>query len=227
MILSAMSDGRAATELIADGVLDGDLCALLWLLMEAGVPLVVATDTAQTAAEEVRGALAGLVAGRNATADGALAGGVVHGDSLEDVLRLSGAGLDYEVPDAARELGVVLVLGQPDLGQPVCIVRAHYIRPIERDRAGHTQRRPPALLSAWDERAGRLDHFHWGISNELARRVDTEPGEFEVAHLWRTRLLDDLAAARVFDQEDLRRHVEHAALVEAGTGESSQVDAPN
>ncbi len=224
-----MSDdvGRSATELIAENVLDADLSALLWLLMEAGVPLVVATKQAQKAAEEVRGALSGLVARRYTTADGALAGGVVHGDSLEDVLRLSGAAPDDVVPDAARELGVVLVIGQPAPGEPVRVIRAHYVRPIERDGAGHLQRRPPALLSAWDDRAGGLDHFHWGISNELARRADMEAGEFEAAHLWRTRLLDDLASARVFDLDDVRRHIEHAALVEAGTGGSSQVDAPN
>lgn len=220
---------RTATELISEGVVDADLCAVLWLLMEAGVPLVVATKYAARAAEEVRGALAGLVGRNHATADGALAGGIVHGDSLEDVLRLSGAGPDDEVPDGARELGVVVVLGQSDPGEPLRVIRAHYIRPIERDGAGHIQRRPPALLSAWDERAGRLDHFHWGIANELARRAALEPREFEVAHRRRARLLDHLAAAGVFDQGDLRRHIEHAALVEAGTsaGGGSQVDAPN
>jgi len=218
---------RAASELIAEGVLDADLCALLWLLIEAGVPLVVATTNAPKAAEEVRSALSGLVANQLVTADGALAGGVLRGDSLEDVLRLNGANLDDGVPDAARELGVVLVLGQANPGDQVRVLRAHYMRPIERDGAGHIQRRPPALLSAWDEDAGRLDHFHWGISNELARRADREPGEFEVVHRRRTRLLDGLASARVFDQDDLRRHIDHAALVEAGATGSSQVDAPN
>jgi len=220
-------DRRTSTELIAAGVIDADLCALLWLLIEAGVPLVVATDNAPSAAEEVRGALSGLVARQLVTADGALAGGVVHGESLEDVLRFNGANPDDEVPDAARELGVVVILGQPETGELVRVVRAHYLRPIERDGAGHIQRRPPALLSAWDDSAGHLDHFHWGISNELARRADREPGAFEVVHRRRTRLLDDLAAARVFDHAELRRHIEHAALVEASAVGSSQVDAPN
>ncbi len=218
---------RAATELIAEGVLDADLSALLWLLIEAGVPLVLATNGEPKLAEEVRGALSGLVARHLVTADGALAGGVLRGDSLEDVLRFNGATPDDEVPDAARELGVVLVLGQAEPGDLVRVVRAHYLRPIERDGAGHIQRRPPALLSAWDIGASRLDHFHWGISNELARRADMEPGDFEVVHRRRTRLLGDLASAGVFDQHDVRRHIEHAALVEAGAGGSSQVDAPN
>ena len=218
---------RSVTQLIAEGVLDADLSALLWLLIEAGVPLVVATNNAPKAAEEVRGALSGLVARQLVTADGALAGGVLRGDSLEDVLRFNGATVDDEVPDAARELGVVVILGLPEMGDPVRVVRAHYLRPIERDGAGHIQRRPPALLSSWDDDASRLDHFHWGISNELARRADMEPGEFEVVHRRRTRLLDDLASARVFDHDDLRRHIEHAALVEAGARGTSQVDAPN
>lgn len=224
--------GRPATELIAEGVLDADLGALLWLLIEAGVPLVVATNDVPRAAEEVRGALSGLVARQALTADGALAGGVLRGGSLEDVLRLNGASPDDEVPDAARELGVVLILGQPGPGGLARVVRAHYLRPIERDGAGHIQRRPPALLSAWDDRADRLDHFHWGISNELARRADMEPSEFEVAHRLRTHLLDDLASSRVFDPDDMRRHIDQAALVEAGTRRigapgRSQVDAPN
>lgn len=218
---------RASTELIAEGVIDADLCALLWLLIEAGVPLVVATNSAPKAAEEVRGALSGLVSRQAVTADGALAGGVLRGGSLEDVLRLNGANPGDEVPDAARELGVVLILGQPEPGGLVRVVRAHYLRRIERDGAGHIQRRPPALLSAWDDSAGRLDHFHWGISNELGRRADRESGDLEVVHRRRARLLDDLAVARVFDHEDLRRHIEHAALAETGAARSSQVDAPN
>lgn len=218
---------RTATELTAEGVLDADLAALLWLLMEAGVPLVVASRNAQTAAEEVRGALSGLVARHHVTADGALAGGVVRADSLADVLRLSGAAADGELPDAARELGLVLVVGQSDPGEQVRVIRAHYIRPIERDGAGHLQRRPPALLSAWDERAARLDHFHWGILSELAQRAATDLGEFEFMHRRRTRLLEDLASAQVFDQDELRRHIEHAGLVEASAGENSQADAPN
>jgi len=220
-------DGRTSTELIAAGVIDADLCALLWLLIEAGVPLVVAGNTAPRAAEEVRGALSGLAARQLVTADGALAGGVLRGGSLEDVLRLNGANPNDEVPDGARELGVVVILGQPEPIDLVRVVRAHYLRPIERDGAGHLQRRPPALLSAWDDSASRLDHFHWGISNELARRTDREPGDFEVVHRHRARLLDDLAAAGVFDREDVRRHIEHAALVEASALRSSRADAPN
>ncbi len=225
-----MSDdgrGRAATELIWAGFIDAQLTALLWLLVEGGVPLVVTTSHGTAAGEELRAALATLVSSGRTTADGALPGGTVHGTSLEDLLRLSGAGESDEVPDEARELGVVVVLGQPDLDEPVRLVRAHYVRPVERDVAGHLQRRPPALLSALDETTFRLDHFFWAITDELATRVVTDAHEFDVAHRRRTRLLSDLVSARVFDGSELRRHIERSALVESSAMGASQADTPH
>lgn len=223
----ASRQGRTATELIAAAYLDAELTALLWLLIDGGVPLVVATTHGTSAGEELRTAMAALVGGGRTTADGTLPGGTVHGTSLEDLLRLGGAAESAEVPDGARELGVVVVLGQPDLGDEVRLVRAHYVRPIERDAAGHTQRRPPALLSALDEEMSRLDHFFWAITDELATRVATEAHEFDVAHRRRSRLLSELVAARVFDSIELRRHIERAALVESGALGVSQADTPN
>ena len=225
-----MSEGgrvRTTTELIAEGFLDAELSALLWLFMDGGVPLVVATNHGTSAAEELRTAIAALVGSDRTTADGALPGGTVHGTSLEDLLRLSGAAESAEVPDDARELGVVVVLGQPELGGPVRLMRAHYVRPIERDVAGHLQRRPPALLSALDEGTSRLDHFFWAITDELATRVAIEAHEFDAAHRRRTRLLNELVAARVFDGRELRRHIERAALVESSAMGVSQADTPN
>jgi hypothetical protein len=99
------------------------------------------------------------------------------------------------------------------------------VRPIERDAAGHVQRRPPALLSAWSSDMSRLDHFFWAITDELATRVGLEADEFDRLHRRRRRLLTDLVAARVFDLADMRRHIEAAALVEADA--PSHVDAPN
>ncbi|MEX2548482.1 MAG: hypothetical protein WD830_11965 [Chloroflexota bacterium] len=226
----AADDGtgeRSATRLIAEGVLDGELAGLLWSLLEGGVPLVVATRHGEAAATEVRSAFAALVGSGHATADGALPGGTVHADSLEDLMRFSGAEHLDDVPDEARDLGVVLVLGRATPGEPLRLVRAHYVRPIERDAAGHIQRRPPALLSAWDEQAARLDHFFWAITDELATRVGSDAHDFDVAHRRRVRLLNDLAAARVFEADEIRRHIERAALVEAGTRGAAQADAPN
>lgn len=221
-----MSDRMpTATEMIGAGFLDSDLAALLWLLSEGGVPIVVATSQGAARAEGLRSALAGLAGGGRTTADGSLPGGVVYAQSLEDVLRLGGADVTDEVPDTARELGVVVILGQPEPSEPARVMRAHYVRPIERDAAGHVQRRPPTLLSAWSDDMSRLDHFFWAITDELATRVGSEVDEFDRVYRRRRRLLTDLVAAGVFDATDMRRHIQAAALVEAG--KTSPVDAPN
>ena len=137
---------------VAAGVLDAELAALLSVLVERGVPLVVASRS-PAAASALRAALTGA------------AGGVLLADSLEDVLRLSGA-VPGTVPDELREIGLVLVVRAVD-GAPR-LVAAHYIRRLERDAGGHVQRRPPAVLAAWNEREGRLEHFYWSIKAELA-----------------------------------------------------------
>jgi len=102
---------------------------------------------------------------------------------------------------------VVVVLDSPDGGELQRIARAHYVRPIERDVAGHLQRRPPALLSARDDNTDRLDHFFWAINDELATRVEMDAADFERAHAHRARLLHELTAARVFDSEHLLQHL--------------------
>ncbi len=83
--------------------------------------------------------------------------------SLEDVLRVLGG--SSEISDDTRDLGVVLVFKDGRLSV------AHYVRPIERDAAGHLQHRPPAVLSARDRTSGVLDHFYWAFTEELATRA--------------------------------------------------------
>jgi hypothetical protein len=78
---------------------------------------------------------------------------------------------------------------------------------VERDGAGHLQRRPPALLSARNSETGRLDHFSWAINDELATRVEMDAADFERAHAQRARLLHDLTVARVFDTDHVRQHL--------------------
>jgi hypothetical protein len=206
------------TQLIADGAIDAQLCALLWMLVERGVPFVAAArDVA--AAEKLRSALGVLAVEAAATDDGAIPGGTVLGDSLEDVLRLSGsASYGQEIGDEARDLGVVCILKQRTVGPGFLVTSAHYVRPIERDAAGHLQRRPPALLTAWDAGVQRFDHFFWAITDELATRVDLDAYEFEVSHRRRTQLLDDLCAAGVLERSHVRRHIERALLVDAHAG---------
>lgn len=206
------------TRLIVDRVLDADLAALLWLLAEHGVPLVaVAPDPAS--AERVRSAVAALLAAESMTGDGSIAGGVVHGRSLDDVLGLSGGGPVGTVPDDARDLGVVAVIRD---GR---VAAVHYVRPVERDGAGHLQRRPPALLADWNEGAAVHDHFWWGITDELALRCSMTRADFEIAHSSRSRLLADLAAAGVRDPGDLRQRIATAGL--SAVERPDSVDTPN
>jgi hypothetical protein len=92
-------------------------------------------------------------------------------DSFEGVLRLLGG--EAALNDATRDLGLVLIHD----GRRV--TSAHYVRPVERDGAGHLQRRPPAVLAAWNERANAFDDFSWGITDELAERAGLSRKELE------------------------------------------------
>lgn len=171
---------------VASGELDADLVALVWLLAESGVPLTVASDDPD-AARELRTAVAALMPDHHA-ADLALPGGSVRATSLEQVLGVLG-GAPGEVDDSVRDLGVVLIL----IGDRV--TAAHYVRPVERDAAGHLQRRPPALLGAWNDGAARFDHFYWAITDELATRAGMDQGDFEDEHRRRTQRLSPPVSA--------------------------------
>ena len=105
----------------------------------------------------------------------------------------------------------MLILGELSADAVAPVVRAHYVRPIERDQAGHFQRRPPALLSAADEK-GVLDHFFWAINDELATRTEMGSADFEREHARRAVVLRDLVSAHVFDDATLRRQVDAAQL---------------
>jgi len=238
---SARRRNRAMTQLIHEQVLDPELAALLWLLAGARVPIVVMASGDPAPAIEVRGAIEALTRNLSTTADGQMPGGVLRGASLEDALaspglRFAGDAHDHQqhddhaydhgtdLPDEARDLGVVLILGEAKDADPVPIVRAHYVRPIERDQAGHFQRRPPALLSAAND-TGALDHFFWAINDELATRTDMGSSEFEREHARRAVMLRDLVSAHVFDNESLRAHIERARLMSLAEADSR--DAPN
>ncbi len=163
------SDQPSLRELTILGELDAELAALLWLLAEHGLPLTVAALD-RAAAERTRGAIV-AAAGTGRAARLAPAGGVMLADSLEGVLRLLGG--DAALNDATRDLGLVVIHD----GRRVR--SAHYVRPVERDGAGHLQRRPPALLAAWNERANQFDDFSWGITAELADRAGLTRQELE------------------------------------------------
>jgi hypothetical protein len=160
----------ALRELVASGAVGAELAALVWVLAEQGVPLVVAASDGERAAT-VRHAFSSQVLAEQRARD-AVAGGTVIASSLEDVLRVLGAHAesghghdDAGLADEARDLGVVLVV---DLDR---VHVAHYVRPVERDAAGHLQRRPPAVLAAWNSGAAAFDDFWWAVTDELASRT--------------------------------------------------------
>jgi hypothetical protein len=180
-----MSD-RSLSALVAAGVLDDELAALTWLLAERGVPLVAVSTSGDTA-RELRNAFARAMPETLRLSDQPLAGGVVHGSSLEDVLRMSGSG--DEITDDARDLGLVLVVLDGE------VTAAHYVRPVERDGAGHLQRRPPAVLAARNRDAAETDRFFWAITDELATRAGMELKEFDAEHRRRVKRLSPPVAA--------------------------------
>lgn len=222
----ATSEGnRSLTALVAGGALDAELAALLWLLAEHGVPLVVAGPSAAGGAE-LRSAIAELTTTDHRLADQRLAGRSISGAStLAEVLSLAGGAHATEIPDSARELGVVVIV---DGERPVArVASAHYIRPVERDAHGHAQRRPPAVLSARDGEKSRLDHFWWAIIDELATRARLDPAAFTRLHRARTALLAELAAARVVDIAALRAHLARDALAEGAAGAVAEPPRPD
>ena len=135
--------------------------------------------------------------------------------SLEQVLTILGSPPASVSADELRRLGVVLVLGRtgaapadaPGTGAPsgggpeavhpagFRVVACHYVRPLERDVAGHLQRRPPAILATWDRERDVLEHYEWGITAELAMRVGLSRDEFEHEHVARSRLVAGLVAS--------------------------------
>lgn len=154
---------------VAIDALDADIAALVVVLAEHGIPLVVAS-TDRAAAEDLRRAFVEQVRQAQPSRD-SIGGGVVLGGSFQDVLHVLGGG--DEVTDDTRDLGVVLIVRDGRLAV------AHYVRPVERDAAGHLQRRPPAVLSARDSSSGVLDHFYWAYTGELATRAGVTRHELE------------------------------------------------
>lgn len=229
-------DGRTLVDLVADGVVDAELGALLWLLVQDGVPLVVAAPTDLAAPEAVAAALLGappdhpwaiVDADREPpTAErlGAMLRGgvtpalVLRARSLAEVLARLTAAPRGLPDDAARRLGVVLVL---DGAPRPHVVAAHYLRPTERDAQGHLQRRPPAVLATRDPGADTWEHYAWGITPELADRVDRSQADLEHRQASRSDALGRLAA-----RPGRAPGTDRAALDDALAAEPSREPAP-
>jgi hypothetical protein len=153
----------------------------------------------------------------------------LHADSLEEIFEQLTATPVSLTEDELRWLGVVVVLRlfdragrslqfpegslEAELGplQPWVKRRAvavHYLRPPERDGAGHVQRRPPAVLATWDADGDCFEHFAWGVTPELARRVGREQADFEREQVARADYLAGLVAAGVESIPDVRRAID-------------------
>ena len=213
--------------LIASATLDAELAALVWLLVEGGIPLVVAAppDRIGAGGQLVAGIMASVRPGVPADEPdrplgptaarklvrGTRAGGVVAAGSLEEVFGVLGGGPLPLSSDELTFLGCVLILGSADdAARPgpagrLRVRAAHYIRPLARDAGGHSQRLGPAVLAVWDDRLARYEHFAWGVLPEIATRLGRRAGDLDRDLHHRRDDLASLAAAGVTSLVEVRR----------------------
>lgn len=256
-------------ELVASGMLDAELAAELWLLIEARVPIVVAAEAQGVGKSTMLGALLDFlppgarvvelagedetfewlpqaselgwpgtahpapdadpvrpdttvllalelsdhtpaytwgerarVAARAASIGYGLAA-TIHADSLDDVFDALRRPPVRLTDDELSHLGVVLVLRQLD-EERRRVVAAHYVRPVARDVHGHLQRLGPAVLATWDPETDAFEHFGWGVTPELARRVGRRAGDFEIEVDRRRDHLERLVATGVTEPRRAR-----------------------
>lgn len=131
----------------------------------------------------------------------------IHADSLDDVfdqLRRPPVSLG---DDELSRLGIVLILRPVGDGLRR-VVAAHYVRPTARDEHGHVQRLGPAVLATWDPDHDRFEHFGWGITPELAVRLDRRPGDLEIDIDRRRDYLAGLAEAGIVEVDAVRAAID-------------------
>ncbi len=221
----APSEAPSLVELVARGVLDAELAALAWLLVEGGVPVVVAAPEgrAGAGAQLLVGLLASVrpdvdraalgvpltAAGASALVRGRRVGGVIGAGSLAEVRERLGSGPLPLTPDQLTFLGCVLILGDAGGARRgrLRVTAAHYVRPLARDAHGHQQRLDPAVLATWDERLGRYEHFWWGVLPEIAARLGRRTGDLEADLHHRRDDLAGLAKAGVTKLDEVQRLV--------------------
>ena len=215
--------------------MDAELAALVWVLVGARVPLVVASPVGRSAAagQLLAGVLTSIHAGEKVemlaaplTAAGASslvrgrrAGGVLEAGSLEDVRDHLRNGPLPLSDDQLTFLGCVLILGEGGAGSTsdarasgarrgrLRVTAAHYVRPLARDAHGHSQRLDPAVLAAWDGRLERYEHFAWGVLPEIAARLGRRSGDLEADLHHRRDDLAGLAKAGVTNLDEVQRLV--------------------
>lgn len=131
----------------------------------------------------------------------------IHADSLEEVFAALRDRPVSLTDDELSRLGVVLVMRQVD-GSRRRVVAAHYVRPVARDVHGHVQSLGPAVLTTWDPATDGFEHFGWGITPELARRIGVHAGDFELELERRREALEALVAAGVEEVEAVDRAID-------------------
>jgi hypothetical protein len=275
-------------ELIGSGMLDAELAAQLWLLIEARVPIVVAAEDQGVGKSTMLGALLDFLppdvrvvelAGEDETFDwlpqaselgwpgtvhqtldadpvrpdttvllalelsdhtpaytwgeaariavraasiGYGLAATIHADSLDEVFAALRRPPVRLADDELSHLGVVLVLRRFDDGQRR-VVAAHYVRSVARDLHGHLQRLGPAVLATWDPETDTFEHFGWGVTPELARRVGRRAGDFEIEVDRRRDHLDRLVATGITEPQPARdaiRAYRPAPTVDAPGGDA-------
>jgi hypothetical protein len=195
----------------------------VWLLVEGGVSLVVTAPAAAGAGAELAGALLSIDPDRawlvlDADVDpptlprlsALLQGGAGLGLSVSAVDLSAALERLHDPPgqlpyDAIRRLGLVLTADGTARGVRARVV--HYLRPTERDGQGHVQRRPPAILAAWDEAADGYDDYAWAITPELAERVGRTQADLEDRRRERASLLAAGASLAHVSAADWESHV--------------------
>lgn len=227
--------------LVAAGILDASLAALAWLLLDRGVPVLVAGRPAGARAAVADALADALPASRR---PGVLPAGdrlVRLADALgpatpAGLLRAalgattarSGLVATIEATDLAGVLsvlarqgltgdessflGVVVVIGETSAGGMPRVTIAHYLRPVVRDAGGHPRRLGPAVLAAHDEASGRWEDFAWGIAPDLAERCRMRQGDFEMERGRRATLLGDLVARGAVDAMSFTRAISAAEV---------------
>ena len=195
----------SVTRLIAADALDAELAALLWLLVEGGIPLLVCGGAAEPELSATLDALLDLrpPADRDTTAhspspESRRPGTTLRAESLSEAFAILTAEPFGLSDDQLRSLGVVIVMRD---GRAAAV---HYLRPVERDAHGHLQHRPPAVLATSDPDRSTFEHFAWGITPELAARVNVGQADFERAQAARARFLARLVDGGIFDPEAVR-----------------------
>jgi hypothetical protein len=205
------------------GTLDAELAAVASIMIEGGLPLVVAAGSETRAAgwpgDEVRESLGRiLLASALPPAAGVRTAAPVTVDagSLEAVL----ARMPILSLDAADELGarvaIVIVLGTDEPDDAWRVAAAHLLRPPLRDGHGHLQRQGPAVLTTWDPALRRFEHFAWAVLPELAALIDRRAGDLEAEFNARSDLLAGLAAHRIDAPSAVRLAIEAARAAADG-----------